>query len=211
MNLTEAVFALAAGFYTFLSPCAFLLPAYFAHRLASPRPASEPLWRRGLVPGLAVSLAVLLVLAITGLLLGSLGAFAKPYVPGLRLLVGAAFALLGLTALLGRPFHLPLGPYRLEGQSPLVFGVLYALAIVGCSLPVFASLALYAVSMGSTLEGGLLLALYGAGVAAPVMALAFLAAGAEEAVFREAIGHGLLIRRAAAAVMVGVGMYLILL
>lgn len=137
------------GMVASVNPCAFvLLPTYLVYFLgieaadphAADRPARAPL-RRALVVSGAVSAGFIGVFLVAGTIseLGTswLTANAK-YV---TLVIGLAFVALGVAMLFG--YKLPIATPSVSGgrdrtvRSMLVYGVGYALASLGCTLPLF--------------------------------------------------------------------------
>lgn len=132
--------AFTAGLLAALNPCAIgMLPAYLALRTSM---APE----RGLV-GVVVARAGGLVAGFVGMF--SLIAFALAFfgrglltaVPFVAGIIGAALIGLGVAMLAGRPFHTRLPALAVRGGTGLggqaLFGGTYALASLGCALPVF--------------------------------------------------------------------------
>ncbi len=133
--------AFTAGLLATLNPCAIgMLPAYVALRTAG-GPARAlvgaiSVHTLGLVAGF-VGMFSLVALALALFGRGLLGA--SPFVSGV---IGAALVALGVATFAGRQIHLPLPYVGLRGDAAglgghVVFGATYALASLGCALPVF--------------------------------------------------------------------------
>jgi cytochrome c biogenesis protein CcdA len=169
--------AFAAGVLALLSPCsALLLPSFFAYAFASP---SAQLRRTA---------AFYLGLALTLVPLGVGASAASSLVYGHRqLLVSVAgwfIIALGLVQILGRSFAVPFAG-RLHQVTSLAtaagsgwvstvaLGSVYGLAGF-CSGPILGAILTMAATRQSPVQGGLLLAVYALGMAAPLFVLAAL-------------------------------------
>jgi len=160
------------GLLSLLSPCsALLLPAFFAYAFQS----RGELVRRTLVfyVGLAVTLVPLGmgIAAVSQLVYGYRGA----------LILGSGILIIafGVVQLLGRGFTI--GPLerlrgRIKGDSlPATFalGAVYGFAGF-CSGPILGAVLTVAAASGTASTGALLLAIYAAGMAAPLFLMALL-------------------------------------
>ncbi len=165
--------AFAAGVLALLSPCsALLLPSFFAYAFAS---------KRALV---ARTMVFYLGLLITLVPLGTGAGAASALFYGHRpLLIGIAGWMIigfGVLILLGKGFTIPFVA-RLntavagrEGNgwiSTLLLGAVYGLAGF-CSGPVLGAILTVAATQDSPWQGGVLLAVYALGMAAPLLLLA---------------------------------------
>ena len=167
--------AFAAGLLALLSPCsALLLPSFFAMAFAS---------MRALV---ARTLVFYVGLLITLVPLGTGAAAASSFFYGHRpLLISVAGWMiigLGVWQLLGKGFTIPFSE-RLNAAvaarggdgwlSTLMLGAVYGLAGF-CSGPVLGAILTVAATQESPWQGGVLLAVYALGMAAPLLVLAAL-------------------------------------
>lgn len=168
----EIAVAFAGGLLALLSPCSALLaPAFFAYAFPTP----GRLFARTLLfwAGLLVPLVPL------GLGAGALGSALLLGRGTLAALAGALLVALGLIALVRGGFALP-WPRRLAWQPPagalgaggtLLLGVGYGFGGV-CVGPILGAILTLATGAGGPLAGAGLLAVYAAGMAAPLFALA---------------------------------------
>lgn len=173
--------AFAAGVLALLSPCsALLLPSFFAYAFAS---RTALLLRTALF---YVGLAITLVPLGTGA--GAASALFYGHRSLLISVAGWSIIVLGLLMILGRSFAMPFAG-RLQawsnGQSAknaggkttwfstVALGAVYGLAGF-CSGPVLGAILTMAATQDSPLQGGLLLAVYALGMAAPLFVLAAL-------------------------------------
>lgn len=172
--------ALVAGALVALNPCSLpLLPAFVSYYLGVER-KELPRGRTGLIQGLLVgtlrTVGVVGVFTVIGLPLVYGASRITAAVPWLGLAAGGAAMLAGAAALGGRgsvSLQTPAALVR-NGRRwlrPLVFGVAYGVASLGCSLPVF--LAFLAASLSVRGSGSALgvLAAYVAGIATTIFAL----------------------------------------
>jgi cytochrome c biogenesis protein CcdA len=172
--------ALVAGALVALNPCSVpLLPAFFSYYLGAER-EGLPRARTGLLQGLLVgallTAGVVSVFTLIGLPLVYGASRITDAVPWLGLVAGGAAMLAGVVVLAGRgsiALPLPVVLSRSQGRwlRPLVFGVAYGVASLGCSLPVF--LAFLASSLSVRGSGNVLavLAAYVAGIATTILAM----------------------------------------
>ncbi len=172
--------ALVAGALVALNPCSMpLLPAFLSYYLGVdserlPRARTGP--GQALLAGGLITVGVVGVFALIGLPLVYGASRVADAVPWLGLAAGGAAILAGAVALAGgRSIAIPsptrLAPDRRRWLRPLVFGVAYGIASLGCSLPVF--LAFLAASLSVRGGGSALavLAAYVAGIAITILAL----------------------------------------
>src|SRR5215204_707566 len=165
--------AFFGGVLSLLSPCsALLLPAFFAYAFQA---------RKGLLAKTAifyVGLATTLV--PLGMGLSAVSRLFYGQRSTLILVAGAIIIALGVLQLLGRGFDLP-GPFsRLRGKvrgestgATFALGAVYGFAGF-CSGPILGAVLTVAASSGQVLRGAGLLAIYAAGMAAPLFLLALL-------------------------------------
>jgi cytochrome c-type biogenesis protein len=128
--------------------------------------------------------------------------------------IGLALAALGIAMLLG--YHLPFTTPRLDKggrdrtlASMYVFGVSYAIASIGCTLPLFISATLTSFTSKGAVSGVLLVLAYGAGMALVLTALTVtlaLARGGLLAVLRRMMVY---VDRVAGVFLVLAGLYLV--
>lgn len=188
-------FALSLGAFTFFSPCAVaLLPSYLAFYAGTgpgAREASGP--RQGLVFGSAAAAGILVLFALGGVLIYALRT-RWPVLSSADLLagftwigtaVGAGLVVLGVLMLLDRAPSVTV-PVRAPQQRTMLgmagFGAAYALASMGCTLPLFFGL-LGALAASSPLESLAAVLAFGAGIAGLMLAVGF-AGGLAEGTLR---------------------------
>ncbi len=175
MSDVGLIAAFAAGVLALLSPCsALLLPSFFAYAFSS---------RRALV---GRTMVFYLGLLLTLVPLGTGASAASSLFYGHRpLLIGIAGWMIigfGVLQLLGKGFTIPFSE-RLNGAvaarggdgwvSTFLLGAVYGLAGF-CSGPVLGAILTVAATQESPWQGGVLLAIYALGMAAPLLVLAAL-------------------------------------
>lgn len=164
--------AFLGGLLSLLSPCsALLLPAFFAYAFGS----RGELVRRTLVfyVGLAVTLVPL------GMGIAAVSRLVYGYRGTLILVSGLLIIAFGVIQLLGRGFSI--GPLsRLQGKikgdslaSTFALGAVYGFAGF-CSGPILGAVLTVAAASGTVWTGAILLAIYAAGMAAPLFLMALL-------------------------------------
>lgn len=149
-DLSSLTLALGAGVVAFLNPCGFvLLPSYIAHYLGHRELSSRSWWaqgQRGLLVGLTVSAGFFTVFISVGAILTLLGTAVGGYLPWAAVAVGVGLILLGIQTFRGESNELATVAWAgriISGRrgSSLSFyylyGISYALASSGCTLPIF--------------------------------------------------------------------------
>jgi cytochrome c biogenesis protein CcdA len=171
----EAIVAFAGGVLSLLSPCsALLLPAFFAYAFPS---------RGQLVLRTGVFYVGLLTLFVPlGLGLGAIGSLFLERRAELSLVAGLLLIAIGALQLAVGGFELP-GAGRVSGSrfgaSGESLAATYALGLVYgiggfCSGPLLGGVLTIAGASGGAAEGALLLSIFAAGMAAPLLVLALL-------------------------------------
>ena len=166
------VVAFLGGILTLASPCsAFLLPSFFAYAFPS---AGRLLSRT-----LAFYLGLVLVLVPLGLGSGAASQLVYGHRQALFVTAGGFLIALGIAQALGLGVRIP-GLERLRnhagGTSKVSVVVLGAASgLTGfCTGPILGAVLTVAATSGSPLRGGSLLAMYAAGMTAPLFVLAIL-------------------------------------
>ena len=169
----EAVVAFTGGVLSLLSPCsALLLPAFFAYAFPS---RGQLLFRTGIFYLGLVTLFVPL-----GLGLGALGSLFLEERAALSIVAGLLLIAIGALQLAVGGFELPGAGlserrgFRASGES---LAATYALGLVYgiggfCSGPLLGGVLTIASASGGALSGAVLLAVFAAGMAAPLFVLA---------------------------------------
>jgi cytochrome c biogenesis protein CcdA len=160
-------YSFALGFWAFFNPCgSAMLPAYIAHYLGSTSEDSdveEATLIKGLSLGLALGAGFLTVFSIIALIFALISSVLLEYAFWFGAGMGLLLIILGVLMLLGKnPLMVPAFEH-LAGQVEksnkhdsskdlkfyYFFGISYAIASLGCSLPVFLPAIGFAFSVGS--------------------------------------------------------------
>jgi cytochrome c-type biogenesis protein len=144
----ELVVAFSAGVFSLLSPCNFpLLPAYIAYMFGRKASAKE-----AILSGALFTLGLMTVFCGLGVGLSALGGLVMQYVPWVNLVVAIIIVVLGLVILFDLPLPYFTAPMRLVGGRGIgrtyLFGVVYGLAISGCTAPIFIAILLHSMISG---------------------------------------------------------------
>lgn len=218
MNAALISLALISGFLTFLTPCGLaMLPAYVSYYLGRGDSVKKLSWGKRLMKGLTLGawagLGIVSILSLLGLAIVVIGNVVKPFIPWLTI-VGALFIIVvGFLMLVKKNFSLSL-PIGVKGsgkptRSFYSYGVIYGLAVMSCSLPIFLAVTLGALSAGGVVGGITVFSFY-AGAAGLSMILFSLALSAvRESMLRFMKGVFPYFQKAAALVIILAGVYLI--
>lgn len=212
-------YAFAAGMVASVNPCGVLmLPSYVIYQLGSVDESRRHPIRRLLQAvrlTLMVTAGFITVFAVAGGIIAAGGQWLASVFPWAGLLIGIAMAALGVWLLTG---HRTLGiaaagrlhitPARNLGNM-FVFGIVYAIGSLSCTLPVFL------VVVGSALAGGSAAASFGQFLGYALgMGSVILVVTVGTALFRRAISRWLdrltpYVHRFSALFLIGAGGYLI--
>jgi cytochrome c biogenesis protein CcdA len=174
-------FAFTAGMLATVNPCGFaMLPAYLSFFLGVEEGYDdEPVALRvlrAMVVSTSVAAGFLAVFTLIGAIVNAGAQELVRWFEYATPVIGLALVVLGIAMLFG--YRLPFTTPKLErgGQdrtlrSMFVFGVSYAVASIGCTLPLFVSAVLGTFTTTSYLSGMLMIAAYGAGMALVLTAL----------------------------------------
>lgn len=194
-------FSLAAGAATFFSPCSVgLFPAYIGFflsldegtrkGLSSPNGGSSP---RGPVVqalsgvrlGLIASVGFLLLFLAAGGVVSLLGSqFLGPYLRWISIGIGVVIIALGWLQWAGKGLGISIpvrGPKNRTAFSIFAFGIGYALASLGCTLPVFLATLFASLTAAGAWGTLLVLLAYGAGMGLVMVVVSASLAVSEEA------------------------------
>jgi cytochrome c biogenesis protein CcdA len=143
-------YALVAGMVAAVNPCGFaLLPAYLGYYLGDGRggPGVRGQLGRALLVSGTVTASFALLFGLAGIIAGLAASALTSSLPWIGVTVGTGLMLLGGLLAAGHELNLPLAPriaQRLGAASRrqglggyAVYGAAYALASLGCTLPVF--------------------------------------------------------------------------
>ena len=208
LQLSGLAFAFSAGVLSLFSPCSYaLLPGYISYYLGGKFGVV-----RALTGGLACTLGLITVFAAIGGLASSLGELVPQIIPLLDVAAGIILIAMGLGSLLDLkvPFiSLNIGPSKRKGFLGLyTYGIVYGLAGVGCSAPIFISVLFYSMSKGLA-QGILSFVAYALGMGAPLIVTTILLSQAKDYMIQRINMATEKLRRVSGAILVAVGLYLI--
>ena len=187
-------YAFTAGMVASVNPCGFaMLPAYLSYFLgmegqADDRSTAARL-SRALVVSAAVALGFLAVFLSVGIVFNAGLQQVLDYAKWISIVIGIGLMVLGVALLAG--YRLPFTTPRLDrgGRtrsvgSMFVFGVSYAVASVGCTLPIFLGVLFGSITRNGLASGVVSFLLYGLGMALVLTALTITLALAEGGLLR---------------------------
>ena len=192
------LFAFQAGIITTISPCAFpLLPAYISYHLGSSDDAFQrrPVFERALRAlsfGLAATLGFAALSGSVGLAVALGGRLiVREIAPLVALALGIGLLLLGFLLLAsGRSFSLPVrfrsGSVRRGYWAVFVFGVVYGICAIGCTLPLFLLVIVNALTLAGFVGALLQFAVYASG-----MGVVLISVTVGAALFKGIVARGL--------------------
>ncbi len=188
-NLTAVLpvgFAFGAGMVSAVNPCGFaMLPAYLSLYLG----AEEDDFRkrslvrralRALLIGAVVSLGFILLFGLAGVVVSAGGNAILGVMPWVAAVIGAVLVLMGVWMFTGwglytgvfERFAERIGdPKAMSVRSFFLFGLVYGLASLSCTLPVFLAVIGSSVAAGSFASGAIQLLSYGLGMASVLLTL----------------------------------------
>ena len=171
---------LTLGMVATVNPCGFaMLPAYLSYFLGLEDSDAE-VPRASVAQAVQVAIAVatgfLAVFALAGALVELTSLPVYENVPWISIVIGLALLALGLAMLFGFELNVRLprldrgGRERTAG-SMFVFGVSYAIASIGCTLPLFLGAVAGTMSNDSVVGGVMVFGVYGLGMTLVLLAL----------------------------------------
>jgi cytochrome c biogenesis protein CcdA len=170
----DLALAFTTGMVATVNPCGFaMLPAYLSYFLGVEQDRAST--SRALVVGTAVTAGFVGTFAVVGLIVTRVTRSVFDVAPWFSLVIGGALILVGVLMLRGFDPNVRLPRLDRGGRSGGVgsmtlFGVSYAVASIGCELPVF--LAAMSGAFGKNLASGVVYFVFlGLGVAAILVSL----------------------------------------
>ena len=219
MSTAALSLAFSAGLLASVNPCGFaMLPSMVSFYLGQGEEdyAARSLWRRageGLALGALVTAGFLLVFVLAGVLVSAGAGTLARFFPWATVAVGAVLVALGLRLYLGhglsvRVPHLEAARVAGSYRAMFVYGIAYALASLGCTLPIFL------IAVGAALSAGPLGSLVLFVVYSLGMGLVLTAVALGAALFRGLVGATLrrvlpYVQQVSALLLVVAGGYLL--
>jgi cytochrome c-type biogenesis protein len=211
--------AILAGFASYFSPCSFpMLPGYMTHYLKASGVGTS--YRKAAAGGGAAALGIVLVYGSIGLLITLLGEVIKPYVAYLQPIIGVILLILGILMLTPMSFMMGGGFLtKIQGMqqgkgfyySLFLYGMGYAAASLGCTLPIFIGVVLAPLQSGSIYIGLGVLALFCMSVALLMVAVTLLVAGFKNKLLNRLKASTEIIKKVSAISLIIVGIVLVAL
>jgi cytochrome c biogenesis protein CcdA len=186
---------LTIGMVATVNPCGFaMLPAYLSYFMGIDGRGEEQGdagLRRAARVALAVSAGFLVVFALAGTLVKASSLPVYEYAPWISVVIGAGLVALGVAMLAGWEPTVRWLPTPTGGQqrartlrAMFVFGVSYAVASIGCTLPTFLIAVSGTMERKTFLDGIVVFGLYAAGMSLVLTALTVSMALARTSVLR---------------------------
>ena len=221
MDWSMVTFAFMAGIFAFLAPCSFpMLPSYVAYFLGFDEDGEGKdrggIIQSGLVGlwfGFLTTLGFLIFFALIGLALLPLSSVIRQNLALISLIVAAALIGLGLLMLSGKDPYMTLPVKAPEKKGPInffLFGILYAAASLGCSLPMFISVVLAAFNMSGAMGSLFILTVYAAGMGSLMIPIAVATSVSRDILIEKLRANVGLIKKIGAIVLIIMGIYILL-
>ena len=178
--MSTALFSLAfsAGLITFLNPCGFaLLPVYLVYYFKNEGLENQSSLKRifyGILFGITVSLGFIAVFLLIGSLVSLIGSRILRFVGFFDFAVGLLLVIIGFVFLFGKNVNLRwmtnFGERLKANKSKnrhisfFLYGMGFALASLGCTLPIFLAIVAAAIKMHGILSSMMVFLVYSAGM-----------------------------------------------
>ncbi len=221
MSGVPAGLLFAAGAAAAFNPCGVaMLPGYLAFLLGQGTGQNRPPAWSGIWAGLVMTAGFLTVFSLLGLLGTGLGQILDGWLRWTTVLIGLALVAAGVWQGLGRSLPGLGGADRLAGAigqagprrglvAVYVYGLAYAVASLGCTLPLFLALVAGTASSASALGGAVAFLAYAGGMGLVATALSTAAVGSREVLSVRLATWMPVVQRASAVVLGAVGLYLV--
>jgi cytochrome c biogenesis protein CcdA len=210
-------YAFTTGLVAAVNPCGFpMLPAYLSYFIGLDDETSDGARRvlRAITSAAAVSLGFFAVFSALGIPINAGVTSIYRVMPWLTIVIGGLLAALGIAMLTGwKPvFLIPRldkgGGSRRFG-SMVLYGVSYAIASLGCTLPVFLVVVAGTAERANALSGAVALLAYGLGTTLVLMVVSIAIALARDGLVRRVRELARFVDRASGILLVAVGIYLV--
>jgi cytochrome c biogenesis protein CcdA len=208
-------YAFTAGMVAVVNPCGFpMLPAYVSYFIGLDDDRVDPGWSRvprALLAAAAVSAGFLAVFVGLGVPIRAGVTSIYRVMPWLTIVIGVVLVALGVALLSGYRLKVALprldkGGRSRRAGSMVLFGVSYAIASLGCTLPLFLPVV---ANRSNAASGVLAFVAYGLGMGVVLTALSVALALARESMVRRMRSVLRYVDRVAGALLVLVGLYLV--
>jgi cytochrome c-type biogenesis protein len=145
-----------AGIIAAFNPCGIaMLPSYISYLIGADSDGKKlPLLSsivKGIGLGLAMTIGFLIIFVSSGILINIVGRGLTAYLPVISLIIAVILVLLGLAMLFEK--HLPVKTISFQVKpgkwSIFLYGIAYALASLGCTLPAFLLVIVQSINHGT--------------------------------------------------------------
>jgi cytochrome c-type biogenesis protein len=210
-------YAFTTGMVAAVNPCGFpMLPAYLSFFIGLDDETTDrnQRVRRAITSGGAVALGFFVVFAALGIPINAGITSIYEWMPWLTIVIGALLGVLGVSMLFGwKPvFLLPRldkgGRSRRFG-SMVLYGVSYAIASLGCTLPVFLVVVAGTAERSNAASGAVAFLAYGLGTTVVLMTVSIAIALARDGLVRKVRELARFVDRVSGVLLVAVGAYLV--
>lgn len=180
VNYALASLAFSAGLVSFVNPCGFaMLPVYITYYFKNEGLEKSSLWKRlfvSLIFGLMVSLGFVAIFSLIGFIVSYIGRSLLRYVGWFDLSIGILLIVIGVIYLFNLNAKINLNRLIIIGEklksnrlknkyaSFFLYGMGFAIASLGCTLPIFLLVVTTAAKAGGFLNGMLIFLIYAAGM-----------------------------------------------
>ena len=229
VEIALASLAFSAGLVSFVNPCGFaLLPVYFTYYFKNENLEKSSFFRRlffGLLMGLTVSLGFAVVFAIAGIAVSYIGNGFLRYTGWFDLFAGIALIIIGVVYLFNLNSRINIGGYvnkltnlgeKLKSaktsskySSFFLYGIGFAIASLGCTLPVFLFIVTASIKSSGIFNGIAVFLIYAAGMGF-LMTLFSAAASISKAIIEKTMNKFIFyIHKIGAVIVIIAGIYLV--
>ncbi len=208
-DLSGLTLIFTAGALALLSPCGFpMLPGYISYYMGA-----KASLEKAVSGGVACTLGLVTVFSAIGVVVSTLGSFVSRFIPLLELVAGLIVIFMGISMIAEIRFPTFFTGLRAPKKRGLIglflYGVVYGLAILGCSAPIFFSIIFYAVAAGGPLYGMITFVVYAIGMGLPIIITTILVAKAKKFMLERMVKMIPWFQKISGVVLIIIGAYLI--
>ena len=185
-----------------------MLPGYISYYMGA-----KASLEKAVSGGVACTLGLLTVFSAIGVVVSTLGSLVSRYIPLLELVAGLIVISMGISMIAEIRFPTFFTISRAPRQRGLIgvflYGVVYGLAALGCSAPIFFSILFYAVSAGGLFYGMITFVVYALGMGLPIIITTILVAKAKKFMLERMVKMIPWFQKIGGIVLIIIGVYLI--
>jgi cytochrome c biogenesis protein CcdA len=209
LDFSRFTLILTAGAVALFSPCGYpMLPGYISYYLGLKNSPTKAFFG-----GLSCTLGLVTIFLGFGVVVSIVGSLIYPYIPYFELIAGIIVFIMGIVLLgnISLPFpNIGIGATKYKGAFGLYsYGLLYGLATLSCTAPIFISIFLMALSTGGIMEGILVYAVYAVGMGLPIVITTILVYRAKEYAIRRMVRYTRWFHTIGGGILIIIGIYLI--